>query len=154
MSAQHSIGFIGTGIMGLHMARRLAQAGYGVTAWNRTPSKAEPLKEYGVDMPRWGTASAPLVDGKRVIALVGGKDGALVVCFDVSTGGEVWRSLEGPEVGYCPPVIFTFGEVRQLIIWHPAAVSSMPCLFSLMVSCRIVGADNAHRRQRGSGLRP
>ncbi len=50
MSAQHSIGFIGTGIMGLHMARRLAQAGHRMTAWNRTSSKAEPLKEYGVDI--------------------------------------------------------------------------------------------------------
>ena len=83
------------------------------------------VREYGLDMPRWGTASAPLVDGKRVIALVGGKDGALVVCFDAATGGEVWRSLENSEVGYCPPVIFTFGGVRQLIIWHPAAVSSI-----------------------------
>jgi len=34
--------------MGFHMARRLAEAGYSVSAWNRTPGKAEPLKDYGV----------------------------------------------------------------------------------------------------------
>jgi 3-hydroxyisobutyrate dehydrogenase-like beta-hydroxyacid dehydrogenase len=62
MSAQHSIGFIGTGIMGLHMARRLAQAGHRVTAWNRTSSKAEPLKEYGVDIAASAADAAKGVD--------------------------------------------------------------------------------------------
>ena len=33
------IGFIGTGIMGGHMARRLAASGFPVTAWNRNPAK-------------------------------------------------------------------------------------------------------------------
>ncbi len=31
------VGFIGTGIMGFHMARRLAEAGHAVQAWNRSP---------------------------------------------------------------------------------------------------------------------
>lgn len=42
------IGFLGTGIMGAHMARRLAEAGFAVTAWNRSPSKASPLVAHGV----------------------------------------------------------------------------------------------------------
>ncbi len=42
------IGFLGTGIMGGHMSRRLAQAGFRVTAWNRSPDKAERLAEFGV----------------------------------------------------------------------------------------------------------
>ena len=37
------IGFVGTGIMGGHMARRLARAGFSVKAWNRTADKAEAL---------------------------------------------------------------------------------------------------------------
>ena len=37
------IAFLGTGIMGGPMARNLARAGHEVTAWNRTPSKAEGL---------------------------------------------------------------------------------------------------------------
>ena len=36
------IGVIGTGIMGGHMARRLAEAGFSVSAWNRTPAKVPP----------------------------------------------------------------------------------------------------------------
>lgn len=42
------IGFLGTGIMGGHMARRLAQAGFEVRAWNRSPAKAEALAGFGV----------------------------------------------------------------------------------------------------------
>jgi 3-hydroxyisobutyrate dehydrogenase-like beta-hydroxyacid dehydrogenase len=45
-----SIGFVGTGIMGGHMARRLAEAGHRVTAWNRSPEKAEALRPYGVQV--------------------------------------------------------------------------------------------------------
>ncbi len=41
------VGWIGTGRMGAAMATRLASAGTDVTVWNRTRSKAEPLKEYG-----------------------------------------------------------------------------------------------------------
>ena len=39
------IALLGTGIMGAHMARRLAQAGFAVTVWNRTPAKAAPLED-------------------------------------------------------------------------------------------------------------
>lgn len=34
------VGFLGTGIMGGHMARRLREAGFAVSAWNRTRAKA------------------------------------------------------------------------------------------------------------------
>ncbi|MEI5678375.1 MULTISPECIES: NAD(P)-dependent oxidoreductase [unclassified Mesorhizobium] len=48
MQTGRRIGFVGTGIMGGHMARRLAEAGFTVTAWNRTAQKAEALKGQGV----------------------------------------------------------------------------------------------------------
>ena len=41
------IGWIGAGRMGAAMAGRLALAGFDVTVWNRTRSKAEPLTELG-----------------------------------------------------------------------------------------------------------
>ena len=43
-----SVGFVGTGIMGGHMARRLATAGHRVMAWNRTTEKAHALSRHGV----------------------------------------------------------------------------------------------------------
>jgi 3-hydroxyisobutyrate dehydrogenase-like beta-hydroxyacid dehydrogenase len=48
MSAPLVVGFVGTGIMGAHMARRLAGAGHRVQAWNRTTDKAQQLTRFGV----------------------------------------------------------------------------------------------------------
>lgn len=42
------IAFLGIGLMGKPMASRLLQAGYQVTAWNRTRSKADELAPLGV----------------------------------------------------------------------------------------------------------
>ncbi|WP_431023597.1 NAD(P)-dependent oxidoreductase [Halomonas sp. H5] len=41
------LGFIGIGLMGDPMTRRLLAAGFDVTVWNRSPAKAEPLGEAG-----------------------------------------------------------------------------------------------------------
>src|SRR5215475_12992294 len=43
----HRIGWIGMGRMGFPMAERLLKAGYDVSIWNRTRSKAEPLAAKG-----------------------------------------------------------------------------------------------------------
>jgi 3-hydroxyisobutyrate dehydrogenase len=46
----NSIGWIGLGRMGEAMVKRLLKAGHSVSVWNRTASKAEPLKEYGASI--------------------------------------------------------------------------------------------------------
>jgi 3-hydroxyisobutyrate dehydrogenase len=43
-----NIGILGTGLMGQPMAQRLLESGFSVTAYNRTPSKLEPLQSLGV----------------------------------------------------------------------------------------------------------
>ena len=82
--------------------------------------------DYGTSIPVWGIVSAPLVDGDRLITVVGGKPDALVAAFDKRTGDEVWRALEvTSEMGYAQPVIYEAGGVRQLIVWHPRALASL-----------------------------
>lgn len=83
------------------------------------------VEDYGTKLATWGMVAAPLVDGDQLITLVGGKDNALVVSFDKATGKELWRALDDRAVGYAPPVIFTFGGKRELIVWHPTAVSAL-----------------------------
>ncbi|MBO50448.1 MAG: pyrrolo-quinoline quinone [Planctomycetaceae bacterium] len=83
------------------------------------------VADYGTKLPIWGMVASPLIDGQQLITLVGGTDGSLVVSFDKLTGKELWRSLEDEMIGYCPPVIMTFGKIRQLVIWHPTAISSL-----------------------------
>lgn len=81
-------------------------------------------RKYGVRPPVWGYAASPLVDGDRLITLAGG-DGSVVVAINKDTGQEIWRALSSFSIGYCPPVIYTVGRTRQLIIWHPEAVCSL-----------------------------
>ena len=85
------------------------------------------VEDFGAEIPQWGFASAPIVDGERVITLVGGTPDAKVVAFDRTTGAEVWRALSSVEAGagVAQPVIIEAGGVRQLVIWHPLAVSSL-----------------------------
>ena len=83
-AATPSVGWIGTGRMGYQLALRLLNAGYDVSAYNRTRAKAEPLAEFGakvVDSP------ADLADrdvvcvmvsaDKDLEAVIGGPDGLL-----------------------------------------------------------------------------
>ncbi len=87
-------------------------------------------KDYRADydsfVPTWGIASAPLVDGDRLISVVGGEPGALVVAFDKYTGEERWRAVDVVgEMGYGQPVIYEAGGTRQLVVWHAAALVSL-----------------------------
>lgn len=88
------------------------------------------VKDYGADRLKWafdwGFASAPLVDGRLLIALVDGRPNAKVVAFDKMTGKEVWRALStDTDLGVAQPVVIEAGGVRQLIIWYPGAVASL-----------------------------
>ena len=91
----------------------------GAIVWQKDFKKA-----YNLKIPEWGTAAHPLVDGDRLICVVGGA-GTTCVAFDKRTGKELWRALTGRQPGYCPPVIHTFGGLRQLIIWHSDAVEAL-----------------------------
>ena len=79
------IGFIGTGIMGGHMARRLAHAGFSVRAWNRTASKSEALAGDGVEIAPSAKMAASGADvvvcmlssGPVCDAVLGGPEGAI-----------------------------------------------------------------------------
>ncbi len=44
------IGFIGTGLMGLPMAKNILKAGYNLKAFNRSQNKAAPLKDQGAEI--------------------------------------------------------------------------------------------------------
>jgi outer membrane protein assembly factor BamB len=80
--------------------------------------------DYGVKAPMWGFAGHPLLDGSRLICLVGGA-GSTVVAFDKDTGKELWRALSAEEPGYSSPIIYEAGGKRQLILWDPEAANSL-----------------------------
>ncbi len=80
--------------------------------------------EYGTTPALWGYTGHPLVDGEKLICVVGGS-GSHVVAFDKQSGRELWRAITANEQGYSPPTIIEAGGVRQLILLRPDAVSSV-----------------------------
>ena len=95
-------------------------AAEGKTVWSRNL-----LRDFQLtDPPIWGWAAHPLLDGERLITLVGGTNSA-VVAFHKDTGAEVWRALTAEEVGYAPPLIYEIAGRRTLVIWHPEALSGL-----------------------------
>ncbi len=81
-------------------------------------------EDYNVEVPIWGFAGHPLVDGERLICLVGG-EGSVAVAFNKQTGEELWRALSAKEPGYCPPTMIEAGGVQQLVIWHPESINGL-----------------------------
>ena len=80
-AGQDRLGWIGTERMGFDMARRLAEGGCDITAWNRTRAKAEPLAEHG----------AKIADKLNDLA---GHD---IVFVMVSTWDDVKEVIFGPQ---------------------------------------------------------
>ena len=106
--------------LGRHGDLNCLDANQGNVLWSRNF-----VRDYGTQMNAWGMAAAPLVDGQKLILVVGGHPNAAVMALDQQTGQELWRSLEIGDPGYCPPSIIQTGQTRQLIIWLTDAISAL-----------------------------
>jgi 3-hydroxyisobutyrate dehydrogenase len=79
------IGFIGIGLMGLPLCRRLLNAGMDLTIWNRHPDKCQPLVAQGAKQADTAHTLAQdtdviflcVSDTKAVEAIVCGEAGLL-----------------------------------------------------------------------------
>jgi outer membrane protein assembly factor BamB len=94
-------------------------AASGRVLWSR-----DTVKEFHGQVPTWGHACSPLVDGDRVVVQPGGTPDACLVALDAATGNELWRSLPD-RPGYSSPVILSGEGWRELVFWtaeHLAAL--------------------------------
>ncbi len=69
--------------------------------------------EFDAELPAWGFASSPLIEGDLVIVQAGGRKGT-VVAFNRDSGERVWTALEEP-TGYSSPMAATLAGVRQIV---------------------------------------
>ena len=88
------IAFLGTGLMGFPMARHLAAAGFAVTAWNRTPTKAAGLMAHGCQVA--ASSALAVAQSGVIISIV--TDGASLHaliddCLDRVQPGSVWVDM-------------------------------------------------------------
>lgn len=98
------VGFVGLGLMGLPMARRVLRAGFRLTVHNRTAAKAAPLVAEGAEQaatPAEAAARSDIVitmvtDSPDVVAVVGGDRGLLAG----AAPGTTWIDMStiSPEV--------------------------------------------------------
>lgn len=91
----------------------------GAVLWSHDFNQA-----YGTKTAIWGYAGHPLVDGNKLICVVGGA-GSYVVAFDKDSGKELWKNLTSPEQGYSPPSILNIADQRQLVLLRPDAVTAL-----------------------------
>jgi 3-hydroxyisobutyrate dehydrogenase len=90
----HSIGFIGLGIMGGAMARRLLAAGHRLTVYNRTPERCRPLVEAGA---RAAATPAAAAEGNQIV---------ISVVTDSPDAAEVLIGPQGAAAGAQPGALF------------------------------------------------
>jgi outer membrane protein assembly factor BamB len=91
----------------------------GRVAWQKSF-----VRDYRAEVPLYGFASPPLVDGDRLIVIVGGK-GQAVMALDRHTGRELWKAGSASEPGYSAPLIRTLAGRRQLVVWHGAGLAGL-----------------------------
>jgi len=72
--------------------------------------------EYKIEMPIWGIAAAPLIEGNLLVVHIGGTPAACLVAFDAKTGREVWRALSD-KASYSSPIIVEQAGQRVLVCW-------------------------------------
>lgn len=113
----------------------------GAKRWSR-----QLTKDYkGASPPVWGFAAHPLLDGDLLYCIVGG-EGSAVVAFNKDTGKEVWKALTSEEVGYSPPMIYTAGGKRQLIVWLSESVNALDPATGKVYWTQQYPTDRAPRR--------
>ncbi|MFO1499571.1 MAG: PQQ-binding-like beta-propeller repeat protein [Verrucomicrobiota bacterium] len=61
-----------------------------------------------------GYTASPLIAGTRLVACVGGTNGAGVVCFDKITGQVLWKS-QNDLAAYAAPIRATLGGIEQAV---------------------------------------
>ena len=97
-----------------------ADAATGAEIWRK-----DYAKDFGGQLPEWGFAGMPLVDGDKVILMPGGKQGDLVA-LNKKTGELIWRSKELTDsIHYSSPILVEIGGVRQIIQLTDASVAGI-----------------------------
>lgn len=161
------LGFIGLGVMGSRIAKRLLDAGHTVTGYNRTKSKAQWLLDAGMkwgDSPRAVTQTSDIVfsmvtNTEALRAVVNGNDGVLAglapgkIFVDMSTVSPAASreiasqvSARGAQMLDCPVsgsvITLEQGNVSLMVAGDQATFEKIkPILLAIGPKVNYVGAN-------------
>jgi outer membrane protein assembly factor BamB len=74
------------------------------------------VTDFHAQVPRWGFACAPLVEGPLVIVISGGRPRASVMALDARTGAVRWAALDDA-ISYSSPMIVEQAGKRIVVCW-------------------------------------
>ncbi len=118
-----TVAVLGTGTLGAPVARRLAEAGFTVRAWNRTPARAQPLAAHGVEVCASAAAAADGADA-LITLLSDGRAVAEVCAAGVLASaprGALWLQMSTVGVRDCE-------RLRELAERHDVVYCDCPVL--------------------------
>lgn len=105
------IGFVGLGTMGGPMAGHLLRAGHSVVVWNRTPSRAEPLKEQGAAV---AATLRELASSCEIVFLCVNRSEDVKACLDALTETAAPGTLFVDHSTIAPEAAQRFGEELRI----------------------------------------
>lgn len=73
-------------------------------------------EEYGTELPVWGIAASPVIEGDLLIVPACGKEGTYLVAFDRTSGEEQWTALSD-RGNYSAPIVIDQAGERVLVCW-------------------------------------
>ncbi len=83
----------------------------GTVIWKR-----DLATEYNIEMPRWGIAGSPLIEGELLFLQIGGNPEACVIALDKRTGEERWRAIDD-DASYVAPIMIDQAHRRVLVVY-------------------------------------
>ncbi|MCI0412763.1 PQQ-binding-like beta-propeller repeat protein [bacterium] len=82
----------------------------GKRVWSKELSK-----EKDANIPYYGYATSPVIDGKRLVIPHAAKDRFSVVAYDTKTGAEKWSSGKDT-ISYQAPIVATIAGQKQIVV--------------------------------------
>ncbi len=86
-------------------------AASGAVRWHRDLDA-----DYDIQMPIWGLAASPLIEGDLIITQIGATPGGCVAAFDKHSGVLRWQALDD-RASYSAPIVIDQAGQRVLVCW-------------------------------------
>jgi 3-hydroxyisobutyrate dehydrogenase len=119
------VAVLGTGTMGLPMARHIAEAGQEVRAYNRSRERAEPLAEHGVTV--CDSAAEAVQGADVVVTILADGDAVEAVMAGVELDeGTVWAQMSTVGIEATDRLIARAGELGVPLVDAPVLGTKAP----------------------------